>query len=263
MPTYTLLSGEKVAYLPPPAVADFIARVHAAVADPGVGVSEVVELIYGPGNPILDRTMIPGRPVVTKAVFDSPEYKVLADLLQVKRVQVVGMVMPDSAYTVSVPDAADRLGITPSAVRAAIAGKKLDARQVNGEWLIRDESVGGYRVSNRGRKAEPRVLVAYGSEPGRSLSVSKPASGTLKVERVRRPGPEHIHTAQFAPGWTGAVIRTTAEGGKVRVFKIVPAEGADEEIAHGSFYVRGPFQITARENNAKRASELWTTITGR
>jgi len=262
MPTYTLLSGEKITYSPPPIVADFIARAHAAAADPGVDVAAMVELVYGAENPILDRAMIPGRPVVTKAVFDSPEYKVLADLLQVKRVQAGGMVLPDSAYTVPVLDAAERLGITPSAVRAAINGKKLDARQINGEWLIRDESVGGYRVSNRGRKAEPRVLVAYGSEPGRSLSISKPLNGTLEVERIRMTRSENVYTARLAPGWTAAVVRTTAQGGKVRVFKIMPAEGANEEIIHGSFYVRGPFRITAKENNAKRASELWAAIAG-
>jgi hypothetical protein len=155
MPTYHLLSGETISYPAPPAqVAEFLAQVHVAAGDPAVDVNQMIELIYGPENPILDTTFVPGRPMVTKAVFDNPVYRVLTDLLGRKRVQLghLDMAAARASYTVSVRDAARRLGITPAAVRAAITARRMSAMLENGQWWIHPNSVASYKVSNRGPK---------------------------------------------------------------------------------------------------------------
>lgn len=160
MPTYQLLSGETIEYpTPAPPVADFLARVLHAAGDPAVDVNGMIELIYGPANPILDITLVPGRPMVTKAVFDNPIYHVLSDQIGRKQVQLgrLDMAAVREAYNVSVPEAARRLGITPAAVRAAITARRLSGMYDNGQWWLRPESIASYKVSNRGpRRASAR-----------------------------------------------------------------------------------------------------------
>jgi hypothetical protein len=155
MPTYQLLSGETVEYpTPAPPVANFMARVLHAAGDPAVDVNGMIELIYGPENPILDTTLVPGRPMITKAVFENPVYHVLSDQIGRKQVQLglLDLAATRAQYTVSVPEAARRLGITPAAVRAAITARRLSGIYDNGQWWLRPESIASYRVSNRGPK---------------------------------------------------------------------------------------------------------------
>ncbi len=155
MPIYKLMSGETVEYPPPaPDVVAHLARLHAAAADPGVDVNRMIELVYGDENPILDRTLVPGRPMVTRAIFDNPVYRIMADLIGVKQVQLgfLDPALAEAAYAISVSEAAKQLGITESSVRAAIASRKLAARMRNWQWYTRPEAVAGYKVSNRGRK---------------------------------------------------------------------------------------------------------------
>src|SRR4051794_22462957 len=81
MNTYTLLSGQTVELDdPPPAVAAFLARAQAALADPNVSVGQLTNLIYGTENPLLDTTTVPGQAIVNRAAFESPLYHVLTDL---------------------------------------------------------------------------------------------------------------------------------------------------------------------------------------
>ena len=155
MNTYRLLSGQNIEYPDPsPPVARFLARVRLAANDPNVSLSGLIELIYGPDNPLLDNMMLPGRSMVTKAVFANPVYHVMADQIGVKEVQLglLDMNAARECYTLSVPQAAKRLGITPSAVRSAINAHRLAGMYDNGQWWIRPESVDSYKVSTRGPK---------------------------------------------------------------------------------------------------------------
>jgi|SRR5262245_1936193 len=172
MASYTALSGETIRFPDPdPVTADFLARARVAASDLTVSINDMIELVYGPDNPLLDKTILPGRPMVTKAVFVNPVYHVLADLIGVKRVQLglLDMAAARAAYTLSVPEAAKRLGITPAAVRAAITGKRLGAIYENGQWWLRPESVASYKVSNRGPKRASRKHHGRGPRPGSRL----------------------------------------------------------------------------------------------
>lgn len=158
METYTTLTNETIEYdAQEPSVAAFLARVRSATNDPDVTESALTELIYGSENPILDHTIFPHRGAVTKAVFGNPLYHVMLDLLDQKRVQVgtLDLELAKADYTVTVAEAAEKLGITPGAIRYAIKAQKLSAIKNGGVWLIHPNSVNSYQVSLRGPKRKP------------------------------------------------------------------------------------------------------------
>jgi hypothetical protein len=155
MNTYTMLSGETVQYPDPPfEVANFLAKVRLAAGDPNVNVNQLTELIYSPENPLLDTSILPGRAMVTKKIFENPVYHIMTDQIGLKQIQL-GLVTKeiwDAQFTVSVQEAAKQLDITPGAVRAAIAAKKLSGWLRNGQWYLHPNAIASYKVSNRGRK---------------------------------------------------------------------------------------------------------------
>jgi hypothetical protein len=212
--------------------------------------------------------------VVTKAVFDNPVYRVLADLVGRKQLLTAGQTPEQvvAAYAISVKDAADQLGLTESSVRTAITNRKLSAMKRNGDWYIRPESIASYKVSNRGRKkAAPvarsptehspptdGVTVICGNKPGGSLSVLI-ANGELDI--VGRNGDEVI--AHFPPGWARAAVKMTTSRG-VRVFELEPAgEATDAElrVEHLGFLVAGEFKIVKKHNSTKAANAAWKGYT--
>jgi hypothetical protein len=273
MNTYALLSGEVVEYPNQPAAVNaFLARVMAAANDATVSPADLLALVYGTENPILDTTGVPGRAIVTKTVFDNPVYRVLADLVGRKQLLVAGQTPEQAAaaYTVSVKDAADQLGLTESSVRTAIVNRKLSATKRNGDWYIRPESVASYKVSNRGRKKAPPaehappadVTVVCGNKPGGSLSVLI-ANAELVIDG-KKDG--NTVLAHFPPGWTRAAVKTTTARG-VRVFELEPAgEAADAELSHEvehlGFTVAGEFKIVRKHNATEAANAVWKRYTG-
>ncbi|MBO0700484.1 MAG: hypothetical protein J2P46_18950, partial [Zavarzinella sp.] len=155
MNTYKLQNGETIEYPDPSRpVADFLARVRIAANDPTVSLDTLIGLIYGPENPLLDHAMLPGRAMVTKEVFANPVYHVMQDQIGVKREQI-GLYDPAAAraaHSLSVQDVAKELGITPAAVRQAIAARRLPAMYDNGQWWVMPQAVASYKVSTRGPK---------------------------------------------------------------------------------------------------------------
>jgi len=284
---YSLVSGEVVEYPDQPAAVNaFLARVTAAVNDLAVSPAELLSLVYGTENPILDTTTQPGRAIVTKAVFENPVYRVLADLVGRKQLLAAGQTpeQASAAYTVSVKDASAQLGLTESSVRTAINNRKLSAVKRNGDWYIRPESIASYKVSNRGRKkvaidsseadpaesnaatqpsgaaAEHGVSVICGSMPGGSLDV-RIANAELVVDH--RIG--HTVSGHFPSGWTRAAVKTTTSNG-VRVFELEPAVVMDAELPHElkhlGFMVAGEFKVVKKHNATKTAVEVWKKYAG-
>src|SRR5262249_7214209 len=85
---YELLSGETIEYpTPEDELARFIERARAGVSDPRVSEADLTALVYGLENPLLDKIIMPGRAVVTRAVFANPVWHMLCDLIGRKRVQ--------------------------------------------------------------------------------------------------------------------------------------------------------------------------------
>jgi hypothetical protein len=161
MNSYSFVTGETAKYADPsPEVADFLARVRTAANDPNVSVLALQDLIYGMENPILDKKMLPGRAMVTMAVFKNPIHHILLDQIDRKRIQLgkLDMAAMRAAHTLTVPQAARRLEITPAAVRAAINTYRLSAIYENGQYWVHPDSVASYRVSTRGPKGKRRKV---------------------------------------------------------------------------------------------------------
>jgi excisionase family DNA binding protein len=153
---YTTLAGETLEYPRPNAeVGGFLARVFDATNNPNVGEGELIDLIYGKENPILDQTIFPARGAVTKEVFTDPVYHLMTDLLDHKRVQMgtLDLHKAHAAFTMTVQEAARKLGITQGAVRNAIVSRRMPAIKKGGVYLLDPKAVESFHVSPRGPKA--------------------------------------------------------------------------------------------------------------
>src|SRR5690606_15916627 len=87
MAKHLTVSGHTIEYEANAPTARFLARVQALLDDPRSTEDEMIALVYGPDNPILDKTIFPGRGAVTPAVLAPPVSRVLTAHLARKRVQ--------------------------------------------------------------------------------------------------------------------------------------------------------------------------------
>lgn len=254
MERYTTTAGEVIEYrTPDPKVRAFLARVVDAAHDPRVTEGELVELVYGKENPILDQTIFPGRGAVTKAVLADPIYQVMQDLLFAKRLQmgVLAEEAPDAAPALTVEETAARLGISAAAVRHAIKAGNLDARKEDGAYSVDPESVATYRsrVKRRGpppESAPPDLELRFGSAPGYSF-------------RVKFPGLEV--TGKRAQQYDAVVRRFDGQGAIAfstksmnRMFVIEPADELNK-YELGPFFISGRYRVVEKINGPKRAAE--------
>lgn len=263
--SHTTITGETVEYPRPTAeVARFLSRLRAAAEDPRVSENELVQLMYGRENPILDQTLLPGRGMVTTAVFADPLYRVMLDLLDAKRVQVgtLDPVRASDSYTMTVSEAAERLKMSTSAVRQAIKAGRLAAWKKGGVHMLDPHSVATYRdhVARRGPRsereasegAEPALRVRMGNRPGASF-------------RVKAPGLEVVSTTKLEGG--GKVIEATvprfaraaiAFSGKEmnRAFFLVPAD-EENSFTFDAFEIRGRYRVAEKINDAVKASKAF------
>lgn len=149
MPTYQLLSGETIDYPEPnQKVTEYLDRVRGAARDPAVTIHQMIELVYGHENPLLNTYMSSGRPMVTGAVFDNPLYHLLTDLIDHKRIQLglLDLEKAHACYTLSVPEAAEQLGTTPEGVLGAIKKRRLAAIFKEGQWWVHPHGLASYRT---------------------------------------------------------------------------------------------------------------------
>ncbi len=148
------ISGQRVEYPEPePDVAAYLERVRATVADAGAGVEEVRMLVYGEQNPILDTETF-GRPMVTHRVLEEPLWYVLADLLLRKELAVRGQDPAHLAaqHTLTVAEAAQRLGLTEEDIRDAIAKRRLPAWMKDTEPTVNPRSLALFEANERARR---------------------------------------------------------------------------------------------------------------
>lgn len=256
MQKYITLSGTDIEYPDPsPELKAFIEQAEALVKDKRSTASDLVALIYGPDNPIMGtHPLFPGKGYVTREVFDNPVYAVLSDLLVRKQVADAG-VDPQSLgkkYTLTVTEAAERLGISEVSIRKAVQERRLPAWRRPGErglWLAPKDLL-ALDFGSRGKKdaAGLKYKVGYDAESKTSFRF-RFAPGSEK-----NPARELFDSGTVTE-WRRALV-LTGKGGSLRASYLIPGDKA-EKIAEGSFFVSGKFTISMKINNPKAAREAW------
>lgn len=257
---HTTIAGEVLEYARPgPDLARFLARVRAAAEDPRVSEHELVELIYGRENPLLDQTIFPGRGAVTREAFANPLYHVMLDLLDAKRISV-GTLDPVRAagrYTMTVSEAAAELGVSPSAVRQAIERGQLASWKKGPRLHLLDpHSVATYRdhVQRRGPRPEPALRVRKGSRPGASLRV--------KAAELEVTGEEKLEGGKafdaIVPRFERVAIAYTGKrsnGSKFNHLLVLePSDERDRIEPLDGFFVEGRFRVVEKITDPEEAS---------
>lgn len=246
------ISGQRIELEPTTAEAAFLARAQAIASDKKRSVDELVALVYGAENPILERRpQGSGRSEVTRATLEHPVYLVLCDLLDRKEAAAAGLTAAELAapYTVTVAEAAAQLGISVDAVRKAIAARRLPAWVKGSQYYLDPETF--ELLGEVGKRGPTPAKVA-------PLRVRAGFNGSAKLE-VKAPG-EPIGSARAVVEGTISRWRrvgvVTGAVGRLRFFELVP-DDQEEEITLGELFVRGRFKIARKENNAARARAAW------
>jgi excisionase family DNA binding protein len=281
---YTTIDGDVVEYpAPSPEVAAFLARAIAAANDPRVTEAQLTELLYGRENPILDQTVFPGRGAVTAAVFGNPLYRVITDLVAQKQRLAgtfVEQLEPARAYTLTVAEAAARIGVTEDAVRKAIAAQRLSAQKRGASYWIDPRDADTYREHVR-----PRGTARIGAKPGAKIEVRATVGVVPKVQpsrespstslRVRCGGVEGRSLRIKAPGsevsgkykgLVDLVVPTfhrvaiaTASTKTQHLFVLEPGD-TEARIEWGPFHVEGRFRVIEKIEDARASANAWKTF---
>lgn len=259
MPAYKLLSGETLKYSKPaPAVAEYLSRVRVAANDPDVSTGELIDLIYSGDNPLLETGIIPGRGVVTKDVQHHPVYQIMLDLLQQKRITEgeLDREAAESQHTMTVPEAAEELGVSTSAVRQALYSDRIAGRKVDGQWRIYSESVEAYEVSRRGPSPSRPLQVSMGSVEGLSCRVKMPEllEDSEKEDSIRTGVLQKWRRVGVIIGGESAGPRDDRKG--YTFWEIAPAD-EENSIEQGPFYVRGRFRVVRQVEHAREALDAY------
>lgn len=255
MKTHTTVNGHQIDFEPTREVAAFLSRLGDMVGDPKVGPGELLALAYSEENPILERGMFAGRGHVTKAIAEDPAYLVMSDLIYRKRLAASKTKVEDLAarYTMTVADAARTLGVHESAIKQAIAARRLASWLKGGRHYLEPEAVAKFQISGRGPKPEgsgEELSVRFGHTEGFSFRVrsAHPISKQSRVEKNVLEG-----TIQR---WKRVLVFVGGGGFGHRLFVLDPAD-KPAQIVHGPFFIRGHFEITEKVNNPGEAERIW------
>lgn len=156
---YETVSGQRIVFrATTPTLEKFIQRLVAMVDDPDVSEAEMLALVYSAKeNPVLAQDVFPERGAVTKKVLKDPVYAVMTDLLFRKGVSS-GAIDVDryaAQYTLTVTQAAERIGAHDSAIRQAIQGRRLSAWVHNGLYYLAPAKLDAFAASST-RLKKPR-----------------------------------------------------------------------------------------------------------
>lgn len=249
------LSGQKIQYDDPePKVAKLLKEARAIVEDSKRTTDELVSLIYGRGNPILDQTLFPERGAVTAAVLENKVYHVLTDLLARKEAQAnkTDLKKVASRYTMTVAEAAVRLHLSEDAIRRAIRDRRLPA------WV---KEKGAYFI-DPGHLALLGKIAQHGPiNPGvHPLEYSvgyAPDEGAFlrfKVPGGELPFDDKGNAGQITR-WRRVGVLTGGHG-KIR-FQVLEPSPQDAEVSFHGYFIKGKFRVTGKLNNMKEARIAW------
>jgi excisionase family DNA binding protein len=158
MATHTTLTGHAIEFEAGGTFRAFLARLHGMLDDARVTDQEMIGVAYGRENPVLDHAFFPGRGCVTREVLEDPRYAVVADLLARKNVAVARLSIESLAeqYSLSVAQAAERIGVHESAVRQAIAARRLPSWLKAGRHHLAPSAVDAFALATGGKRRGPQ-----------------------------------------------------------------------------------------------------------
>lgn len=263
MPTHTTLSGHVITFEDdPPGIVRFLDRLQSLVDDRASTEGDAIALAYSRENPLLaHQDIFPTRGAVTKETLAHPAYAVVTDLLARKEVAVRGIDVAKmaAAYTIPISEAAKRLGVHESAVRQAIAARRLPSWVKDGKHFLSERSLASFARGAQGPKpsASPMLTVRIGNHAGASFRLFV-EGGELASNGARSTEEPHIFEATV-PKWTSAAVITGRKGSH-RLFFISP--GVEEnEIVFETFFVKGRFNIDRKVNHPDDARAEWQNLT--
>jgi excisionase family DNA binding protein len=264
---FPLVNGDELTFTAStPQVRAFLERVSAASQDMRVGVPELTRLVWGPENPLMDTKILPGRAMATESTYNDPAFRLMLDLISRKRI-AVGTLDIEAAvarYTLTVPEAAERLGIHQTSIRQAIKSGKLAAWKNGGTFFLDPASVESYRVSKRGARATWRhpLSVRFGTQGDAMFLVKWKVFDIDDADHLLANRVKLADGTQegVIPQWGVAVVLTGIKSkGSYRCFELTPIDddrNFTDEIEFQGFYVRGLFK-QMKTNNSKEAMEKW------
>lgn len=256
---HTTLSGLEIEYDDPSeAVERFLAQVFALVESDKASANDLVKLVYGPENPIMAKhPFLPDKGWVTREVFDNPLYHVFADLIVQKQVAEAG-VDPQSLgkpYTLSVAEAAERLGLSEAAVRKAVQDRRLPAWRHKGDrfYKLDPRTLVTFRAGTTGRREVGAPLkFKAGHDPKKKALLRIRTAPVTDKFKESPDDPESVGTTDV---WRRAMVLTGLRG-NLRAWWLVPSKESNK-IETGDFFVSGKFEVTMKANNPKAAREAW------
>jgi excisionase family DNA binding protein len=262
MQTYQTISGRTLDLTgTDPARMAFLKRFRSMAATSTH--SQMIAVGYGIENPIMDLDAIPGRGAVTAEIIFTPAYQTMTDILFRKQIAESGTTVEQlaSRHTLTPAEAAERLGVTVGAVRQAIDAGRLGVWMKGGRAFIDPKSLAAFKISPRGPKArqarastKPLAFCA-GTREGKTLHIRFAGEPVIP----RESGSNGAMGGKTAEGVISPWRRVgvfTGSAGKARFVVLTPADH-EEQIAFGSFYVRGAFQVEQKINNTKAAKRAW------
>lgn len=247
------LAGHEIKYDDPePIVERFIKRAQTLAENPKSKIDDLVTLIYGSENPILDHTLFPERGAVTREVLENPVYHVLTDLLARKQVSASGGSSEQlgKRYTLTVAQAAEEAGVTKDAIRKAIAARRLPSWVREGQYYIDPRTLAPLGFGSRlPFESEPfEFEVGYDAVTNTGMRIKIPDGEFPKSQNE----PLYDDTCER---WRRVAVRCSSPTG-IRVFVLEPAKKKGL-LQHYKFSVKGKFEVVEKHNADKAARVFW------
>ena len=249
---------------------NYLRKVEQAAADPTVDEIEVAALVWNTDNPYLQIHPDTGAAIADRAAYDSVVFQIMLDLIDQKRINL-GTLDPEAAaarYTLTVKEAADKLGIHAATVRKAIDAKRLAAWKRGGTYMLDPASVASYKISNRGARADVQFSqqAHLGLIPG-ALAIREGTDGDYflrvrgHIKSEERQVGDDITQYLITRPWERVAVQTGKKSANsYRLFILEPAPPEtepDQGLTFAGFYVRGAFKVVEKINNSKEALAAW------
>lgn len=266
-PKYTTASGHTLDIDPTSADYAFLERLERESVR---GSNAMITLAYSHENPFLDTTTHPSLGVVTKETLENPAYRAMTDILFRQKMVEAGVTLQELAaqHTVTVAEAAIKLGVHESAVRQAIAAQRLASWVKNGKHFLKPSAVEAFqRTSSITSKRGPApAALRPGREPSREacfvVLIGTVPEGTLKIaghreltdeKRARGLIEGRVENTQAL----GIMSESKTDGATFRLVSLDPSERA-QEVRLGSLFVTGRWRLL-HVNNGRAARRAWGT----